>query len=211
MRVRYDDKGLDELVDIIANAHVSGISDHRLNIVIDTAERLDTHLRDQEARKAADKAAERERARVAKDEAVEARIDALVEAGTDWVEARAIVTGRSMAAVRREEYRAAVGDHTTPFRDLVYREHLEAIEHDYMRAEQETRGQMVKTEHQAQVNPADFWYLTDKTALRAIRKYASDELIEWFIVNGRPTYEQRLHSIIHGGSDRVFHEFTLTY
>jgi hypothetical protein len=66
---------------------------------------------------------------------------------------------------------------------LVRLYHRDIAEQEYLRAESDCRGHMLKREH-AGYSARKLWFCNE----RELRKYASDEMLTWFDENGRTTY-----------------------
>lgn len=69
---------------------------------------------------------------------------------------------------------------------LVTLRHRDLAEDEYLRADNELRGKLVRTEFQSNYSARKLWFCSD----RELRKYASDELLAWFDQYGRLTRAQ---------------------
>lgn len=78
---------------------------------------------------------------------------------------------------------------------LLTKYHRDIAELEWRRAEDDTRGHMVKREYAGSYNTRRFWFCND----RELRKYASEELLTWFDNNGRLT-RAKLRASVLGGS-----------
>lgn len=94
---------------------------------------------------------------------------------------------REIIAQLRSEGYVGVG-----FDALVTLYHRDLAELEYVKAEQETRGHMVRTRHQANYSARKLWFCTD----RELRKYASEEMLEWFDQYGRLTRAQLRENLL---------------
>lgn len=84
------------------------------------------------------------------------------------------------------------------FDALVRLYHRDIAEQEWSRAEDDCRGQLVRAAYRANYDPRNLWFCND----RELRKYASEELLEWFDRNGRLTY-QELRTRLLGGKHFV--------
>lgn len=131
------------------------------------------------------------------------RVAELIDQGADPREAVADVFGISVEAQQRTELLMQLRSEGTPGKTLD-----EMIRHTYKRetarlyvaAEDATRGQMLnKAGTRAGIDPASFFSGTTRTEAR-IRRYASDELLEWFDQNGQPTLAEWRAQLLTGTS-----------
>ena len=73
------------------------------------------------------------------------------------------------------------------FDALVRLYHRDIVEQEWTRAEQDCNGQLVRPEHRGTyTSTRNFWSCNT----RELKKYASEELLEWFDRNGRITYSE---------------------
>jgi hypothetical protein len=93
---------------------------------------------------------------------------------------------RIIAQLRDEGY---VG---TGFDMLVTLRHRDLAEDEWLRAENDCRGKLVRTEFQANYDARKFWFCND----REVRKYASPELLAWFDQYGRLTRAQLADNLL---------------
>lgn len=78
------------------------------------------------------------------------------------------------------------------FDALVTLYHRDLAELEYIKAENETRGHMIRTRYQANYSARKLWFCTD----RELRKYASEEMLEWFDQYGRLTRAQLRENLL---------------
>lgn len=91
-----------------------------------------------------------------------------------------------IAQLRAEGYRGA------GFDVLVTLRHRDLAEDEYLRAENDLRGKLVRTKYQADYSARKLWFCSD----RELRKYASDELLAWFDQYGRLTRAQLADNLL---------------
>lgn len=75
---------------------------------------------------------------------------------------------------------------------LVTQRHRDLAEDEFLRAENDCRGKLVRTEFQANYSARKLWFCSD----RELRKYASDELLAWFDQYGRLTRAQLADNLL---------------
>lgn len=90
-------------------------------------------------------------------------------------------TRREVIARLRSEGYAGAG-----FDVLVTLYHRDLAELEYLRAEGDCRGHMVRPRYQNDYSARKLWFCTD----RELRKYASEEMLAWFDQYGRLTRAQ---------------------
>lgn len=103
---------------------------------------------------------------------------------------------RSVRAIRREQFKLANGFKATDsFADALSDVHYRMSVEAYRRAEVDTCGQMIARRYRdMDVDPEMFWHLGD----RYVRKYASDEMKDWFDRNGRVTKADLRRMVVDG-------------
>lgn len=128
------------------------------------------------------------------------RVYLLIEAGNDPAEAEAEVYGLSVEYIRRRDFIAQArrdGFVGKGFDELVGAVHADMAAAQYWRAEDDTRGVMLKRKYFGKFHPSNLWTVNDATA----RKVMSDEMAEWFDQNGgRITKSIMRKSILAGGT-----------
>lgn len=102
-------------------------------------------------------------------------IDTGDESGDDRATRREVI-----ARLRSEGYAGA------GFDVLVTAYHRDLAEDEYLRAERDCRGQLVRSEFQLDYSARKFWFCSP----RELRKYASEDLLRWFDQYGRLTRSQ---------------------
>ena len=142
-----------------------------------------------EARRQRDRA-RRDRERAEREQRIWETFDRLVAAGWSEEEAWAEATGRSVEQIRREEAIArlrAEGYTGRGFDELAraaYRDHVDRL---YWLAEEETNGFLLTREGEARgIDPRELFTGPEARA----RKWASDELKQFWDRYGRPTFEE---------------------
>lgn len=90
-------------------------------------------------------------------------------------------TRREIIAQLRSEGYVGAG-----FEALVTLYHRDLAELEYLRAESDTRGHMIRTRHQNNYSARKLWFCNE----RELRKYASEEQLQWFDQYGRLTRAQ---------------------
>jgi hypothetical protein len=94
---------------------------------------------------------------------------------------------RVIAELRAQGYNAPGVD------SLIRLYHRDIAEHEYLKAEQELRGHMIRNEH-AGYSARRLWFCN----LRELRKYATDEMLTWFDENRRITYPMLRDQLLTG-------------
>lgn len=72
--------------------------------------------------------------------------------------------------------------------------HRDIAEGEYLKAEQELRGHLIKREHALNYSARRLWFCN----VRELRKYASDEMLTWFDENRRVTYPMLRDMLLSG-------------
>lgn len=126
------------------------------------------------------------------------RFDALVAEGVDERDAYAEAFGKDTDRVRRDDAIArlrAAGHRGTGFDELARVAFRERLEHDYFSAEAATNGYLLTAEGQrAGINARDLWRNNEAFA----RRWASDELKEWWDQHGRVTFDEFSEGLLSG-------------
>lgn len=140
---------------------------------------------------------------VADDEVLEnaaewARFDELVADGVDERDAYAEAFGKDTERVRRDDainrLRAA-GHRGKGFDDLARAAFREQAERDYFAAEAATNGYLLTAEGQRKgIDARDLWRNNEAFA----RRWASDELKEWWDQHGRLTFDEFAEGLLSG-------------
>ncbi|TAK89303.1 MAG: hypothetical protein EPO06_11590 [Burkholderiaceae bacterium] len=136
----------------------------------------------------------------------EARIDALMARGYDYVEAYAEVHHLDPETLRQQERASAVDRQAGETLDAAVRRHYdEYVTLAYLAAEEFTRGHMLTKEGEhTRINPRD---LFSGNAARA-RKWASEDLKVWWNDNPRLTYTQFKAQVLGRRADKAAAEMT---
>lgn len=148
-------------------------------------------------RKAADRAAKAKARREAADRDKWARVGDLVEQGVDPLEAESDVFGQSLESLRRRDFMAQArseGHQGKGFDELVGSVFDRLIDDLYVAADNATNGYMLKPRFVGKVRARDLWRMPETRA----RAVMSDEMAEWFDVNGRLTRQALRRSILDG-------------
>lgn len=131
--------------------------------------------------------ARRAAAREAREAQQTATYERLLSEGVDDEDAIAQAFGISVEQQRRTNaisYLRGLGYQGNSLDELVRRWHADEAYQAYLRAEDDTRGQLLKPRwREAGFDPLTLWTATEATA----RKYASDELQAWWDAHGRVT------------------------
>jgi hypothetical protein len=78
------------------------------------------------------------------------------------------------------------------FDTLVTLYHRDLAELEYLRAEGDTRGHMIRSRYQNNYSARKLWFCTE----RELRKYASEEMLAWFDQYGRLTRAQLRENLL---------------
>jgi hypothetical protein len=183
----------------------AGLSDDELSDAMGTAgeEELDRIVRELDRRDRAQRKSERARERrherrTAEERRRSADFDAACDAGEDPEEAYARVYGVSEEKVRRqaaEESLRSAGYAGRDFRSMVKTAHAEDVRERYLHAEDVCRGHMLNAAGRAA--GIDSESLFSGPASRA-KKYASEELADYFREHGRLTVEDFTAGLLGG-------------
>ncbi len=194
----------DELADAVA-------------LYADDPETLDLVLAEMDQREAERQAAEAQAPPVDEDQADEyaepddedpdaerwAEVDRLVdEEGWDYEEAYAEVFEKDVERMRRDEVIARLrgeGYRGRGFDELARAAYQDRLERDYFAAEAATNGFMLTAEGQRRgLDPRMLWRQNETYA----RRWASDELKQWWDENGRITFDQFRAELLSGGNEQ---------
>lgn len=134
-----------------------------------------------------------------------AEVDRLVaEQGLDYEQAYADVFERDVERLRREEAIRKLretGYTGRGFDELARAAFRDRLADDYLSAEQATNGYLLTRAGQAAgIDPRTLWTQNETYA----RKWASDELKQWWDENGRVTYDQFRAELLSGGNEQRF-------
>lgn len=119
----------------------------------------------------------------------------LTEQGMDHEEATEEAFGITIEQQRKDAARDQLKawGFTGSMQEQFRKWHIDEVIRDYQQAEDDCRGHMIKREHAAEFERKFkgegydvLWYSTEATA----RKYASNELLEWWDQHGRVTVEE---------------------
>lgn len=182
----------DEVAELLG---VHGDHDGAVEQILGELDRREAAANAAAARREADRE-RRERAKQQREEQQWAQFEQLLERGHDEESAVAEVFGRSVEQQRRDRAIASLRDQGYTgkgFDELArkaYRDHVYA---QYLKAEDATRGHMVNPEGQARgIDPGALFSGPEARA----RRWASDELKEWWDENGRVTFEQYKNDLL---------------
>ncbi|MEC3977892.1 phage minor capsid protein [Amycolatopsis sp. H20-H5] len=132
----------------------------------------------------------RERAKQQREEKQWNEFEKLLELGHDEESAVAEVFGRTVEQQRRDRAIASLRDQGYAgkgFDELARQAYRDHVYEQYIAAEGPTRGHMLTADGQARgINPQELFSGPESRA----RKWASDELKEWWDQNGRVTFDQ---------------------
>jgi hypothetical protein len=147
----------------------------------------------------ADRARERRAARRTAEEAQRSRdFDAACDAGDDPETAYARIYGVTEEKIRRdqaEEHLRAGGYSGKTFRDRVKAAHTDTVHESFLHAESVCRGHLLSAAgERAGVSPASLWSGPAATA----KKYASEELLDYFRQHGRLTLDDFTAELLGG-------------
>jgi hypothetical protein len=133
-----------------------------------------------------------------------ARFDEFVAAGMAEQDAYAEVFNLDPERVRREEAIARLreeGHQGRGFDELARSAYRRALQEDYYAAEAATNGYLLNSEGQRRgLDPLDLWRQNEAYA----RRWASDELREWWDANERLTFDVFAARLLSGSNDRRF-------
>ncbi|TCO64377.1 phage minor capsid protein [Actinocrispum wychmicini] len=133
-----------------------------------------------------------------------AEVDRLVAEGSDYEQAYAEVFDKDVDRVRREAAIARLRDdgfQGRGFDELARAAYAKALEVQYLAAEAATNGYLLTPTGQRKgLDPRQLWRQNETYA----RKWASDELKEWWDINGRLTFDQFAAQLLSGGNDKRF-------
>ena len=145
------------------------------------------------------KKAERAAKALAKKQAADSeksdRMFELIMQGVNEVDAEAEVYGRGVEFILRRNFMAEArkeGHVGRGFDELVTKVFNEKASEQYWQAETDTKGYWLKRKYMGKIDPAELWNVNEATA----RKWMSDEMAEWFDINGRITRQQLRESIL---------------
>lgn len=147
----------------------------------------------------AERARERRQARrTAEEERRSREFDAATDAGEDPEAAYSRIYGVSEEKRRREEATSRLREHGyagKTFRAMAKQAHAEEVEERYLHAEEVCRGSMLNAAgERAGVSPASLFSGPAATA----KKYASEELLDYFREHGRRTLEDFTAELLGG-------------
>ncbi|WP_158852822.1 phage minor capsid protein [Saccharothrix deserti] len=133
-----------------------------------------------------------------------AEVDRLVAEGWDYEQAYAEVFDKDIERLRRDEViqrLRAEGYRGRGFDELARAAYADALERDYFAAEDATNGYLLTAEGQRKgIDPRNLWRQNETYA----RRWASDELKEWWDINGRLTFDQFADQLLNGGNGQRF-------
>ncbi|MER6874224.1 phage minor capsid protein, partial [Amycolatopsis sp. NPDC000673] len=133
-----------------------------------------------------------------------AEVDRLVETGLDYEQAYAEVFDKDVEKMRREDAIARLrreGYTGRGFDELARAAYAERLERDYFAAEAATNGFLLTQEGQRNgLDPRNLLRQNENYA----RRWASDELKQWWDKNGRVTFDQFAAELLDGGNGERF-------
>ncbi|GAB3437442.1 phage minor capsid protein [Actinophytocola sediminis] len=133
-----------------------------------------------------------------------AQYDELVASGMSEQDAYAEVFDLDPERVRRDEAIAKLrddGHKGRGFDELARAAYREALQHAHDTAEAATNGYLLNAEGQRRgMDPRDLWRQNEAFA----RRWASDELKEWWDANGRMTFDVFAATLLSGSAERRF-------
>lgn len=161
------------------------------SIDVEDFDRMDRFAAEIDRREAANLRAreKRERNRSAKERAQSAKYDELLAAGVDDEEAIEQAFGIGVVQQRRMNAISTLrgwGYQGRSLDDLFKAWHRGEAHDEYLRAEEATRTHMLKSRYEGKMDARSLWFRNEATA----RKYASDELLEYWDQHGRVTVEE---------------------
>jgi minor capsid protein 2 len=133
-----------------------------------------------------------------------AEVDALAAGGMDYEQAYAAVFEIDPEQLRRDDAIArlrADGYRGKGFDELARAAYADALDRDYFNAEAATNGYLLTAEGQRKgLDPRQLWRQNETYA----RKWASDELKQWWDQNGRLTFDQFKAELLSGSNAQRF-------
>lgn len=130
-----------------------------------------------------------------------AEVDRLVAEGWNDQEAYAEVFDIDLDRMRRDEAIAqlrADGFHGRGFDELARAAYRQALDEQYFAAEDATNGYLLTAEGQRRgLDPRELWRQNETYA----RRWASDELKEWWDAHGRLTFDEFRAALLSGGNE----------
>lgn len=133
-----------------------------------------------------------------------ARFDEFVAQGMSEQDAYAEAFDLDPDRVRRDDAIARLrtdGYRGKGFDELARAAYRNTLQRDYFAAEQATNGYLLNAQGQRRgLNPLDLWRQNESYA----RRWASDELKEWWDANGRLTFDMFAATLLSGSAERRF-------
>ncbi|MEV7042231.1 phage minor capsid protein [Amycolatopsis sp. NPDC051061] len=133
-----------------------------------------------------------------------AEVDRLVGTGLEYEQAYAEVFDKDVEKMRREDAIARLrreGYRGRGFDELARAAYADRLERDYFAAEAATNGVLLTAEGQRSgLDPRNLWRQNENYA----RRWASDELKQWWDENGRVTFDQFVAEQLGGGNGERF-------
>jgi hypothetical protein len=148
--------------------------------------------------------------RAGREEEKQGRVNGLIDQGWDPRDAVEEITGVTVEKQLRTELLYRLRSEGTPGKsldDMIRNRYREEVDRQYLDAEKACRGQMLSREGNAwntryadnpqrRIDAAALFRGPEKRA----RKWASRELLEWWDLNGRPTFDDYRQTLITGGN-----------
>lgn len=196
-RGRLDDKRPDQLTDDeLDEAMAAAIAAEDLDLFGVLGDESDKREEARERREARNARARERRAEEAarREEQQAARMEELIAAGWSDEEAVAEAYGTTVEKLRRDEARARLigNGYVGTWQQMTRAAYDDAIREEWVRAENENRGHLFKPGTPARVTVVALFKGPEAYA----RRWASDELKEWWDVNGRLTYAQFVDQLV---------------
>ncbi|MDN5861792.1 MAG: hypothetical protein L0H84_24600 [Pseudonocardia sp.] len=189
-------------VDELDNAMAAAIAAEDLDLIGVLGDEMDRRDAERHAREARNARARGRRAAQAdrRAEAQAAHLEELVNAGVGDEEATERAYGITRERQRRNEARARlVGNgygYLGSFDKMARAAYKDALEEEWFRAENEA-GELLSRKAQARGISDRALFLRNEAFAR---KWASDELKQWWDINGRLTYAQFVDGLVNGGA-----------
>ena len=182
----------DAALDAAMQAAIGGEDWDRFGALSAEADERDQRARDEAvvtARRVRDRA-RRETRRATEEQHRAERYETLIEGGTPEEEAVETAYGVTVAQQRRDAAVASLRDQgyrEAGFEDLARASYRDKLQSDYWAAEEATNGYLLNRQGEdAGIDPRDLWLRNEAYA----RRWASEELLAWWDVHGRVTFEE---------------------
>ncbi len=110
------------------------------------------------------------------------------------------MTGKSVESVRRRDFIQTArddGHRGRGFDELIASKHAAMVEQWVLKAEDATRGHMIRKPYELDVNPRRLWNASDAQA----RKWMTEEMAAWFDQHGGRITRKHLRDAVLSGRD----------